>query len=185
MKISKLLTLVAALMLVCAAPAFAAGQSTLVPKISSFDFFVDYSGSMMMSHEKTGKNKMEMTKKLLSAINAKIPALGYEGGLHTFAPSTEIQPVAAWDKASYEKAIKKLNENEDTFARMTPMGTGLQKATYAKAMKRKAAMIMISDGESNLGFRPGGRSQAAAFHQPRPVPARHFHGRQARRSGHP
>lgn len=159
MKIAKLLTLVAALMLVCAAPAFAAGQSTLVPKIASFDFFVDYSGSMMMSHEKTGKNKMEMTKKLLSAINAKIPALGYEGGLHTFAPSTEIQPVAAWDKASYEKAIKKLNENEDTFARMTPMGTGLQKATYAKAMKRKAAMIMISDGESNLGSDPVAEAQ--------------------------
>ncbi len=154
MKIAKLLTLVAALMLVCAAPAFAAGQSTLVPKIASFDFFVDYSGSMMMSHEKVGKNKMELTKKLLSAINAKIPALGYEGGLHTFAPSTEIQPVAAWDKASYEKAIKKLNENEDTFARLTPMGTGLQKATYAKAMKRKAAMIMVSDGESNLGSDP-------------------------------
>lgn len=154
MKFSKILTLVAALMLVCAAPAFAAGQSTLVPKIASFDFFVDYSGSMMLKHEKVGKNKMELTKKLLSAINAKIPALGYEGGLHTFAPSTEIQPVAAWDKASYEKAIKKLNENEDTFARMTPMGTGLQKATYAKAMKRKAAMIMISDGESNLGSDP-------------------------------
>lgn len=154
MKIAKLLTLVAALMLVCAAPAFAAGQSPLVPKIASFDFFVDYSGSMMMSHAKTGKNKMEMTKKLLSAINAKIPALGYEGGLHTFAPSTEIQPVALWDKASYERAIKKLSENEETFARLTPMGPGLHMASHAKAMKRKAAMIMISDGESNQGSDP-------------------------------
>ncbi|HEU6438660.1 MAG TPA: OmpA family protein [Nitratidesulfovibrio sp.] len=154
MKFSKILTLVAALMLVCAAPAFAAGQSTLVPKIASFDFFVDYSGSMMLKHEKAGKNKMEMTKKLLSAINAKIPALGYEGGLHTFAPVSEMQPVAAWDKASYEKAIKKLNENEDTFARMTPMGPGFDKATYTKSMKRKAAMIMISDGESNQGGDP-------------------------------
>lgn len=156
MKFARYLALLAALVFACATSAVAAApEKVLVPKISSFDFFVDYSGSMAMQYAKVGKDKIVVAKEIMSAINAKIPALGYKGGLHTFAPSSEIVAQGPWDRAGYEKGIKSLKTDFDIFGRMTPMSEGFEKAVpFVQNMQRKAAVILISDGEANVGLAP-------------------------------
>lgn len=154
MKFGRFLALAAAMVLALSVSAFAA-ETQLVPKIASFDFLVDYSGSMMLKHQQVGKDKIEVAKAVMQRVNAKIPALGYAGGLHTFAPSSEIAAQGPWDKAKYEKSIGSLKNNFDIFGRLTPMGDGIgQFGSVAKDMKRKAAVIIVSDGESNKGEDP-------------------------------
>ncbi len=164
MKFARYLALLAALVFACASSALAASpEKVLVPKISSFDFFVDYSGSMAMKHAKLGKDKIVVAKELMTAINAKIPALGYKGGLHTFAPSSEVIAQGPWDRVGYEKGIKSLKSNFDIFGRLTPMSQGFEKALpYVQNMQRKAAVILISDGEANVGMDPVTAAKAVA-----------------------
>lgn len=164
MKVVRHLALLAALVFACATGAFAASTDTvMVPKIASFDFVVDYSGSMAMTHSGTGQEKMDMAKEILRGINSKIPDLGYKGGLHTFAPTTQIIPVETWNRASYAKGINTLKTDYDIFGRLTPMSSGLEKfAPLAQSMPRKAAIILVTDGMANVGGSPLDAARAIA-----------------------
>jgi len=124
-------------------------------KVESFDFVVDYSGSMMMSYPKLKKVKIEVAKTLMIAINDRIPSLNFDGGLHTIAPASTIVPQGAWDRGALARGVTKIRSNFDIVGRMTPMGDGLKAhdSTFA-GMKRKAAVILFSDGDNNRGSDP-------------------------------
>ncbi|MCL1985886.1 MAG: OmpA family protein [Betaproteobacteria bacterium] len=145
----------AALVLGSAFAAMAAPLANCSKKVESFDFVVDYSGSMMMSYPKLKKVKMEVAKSLMLSINDKIPSLNYDGGLHTVAPASTILPQGVWDRAALAKGVAKLRSNFDIVGRLTPMGDGLKahEGTFA-GMKRKAAVIFFSDGDNNRGSDP-------------------------------
>jgi OOP family OmpA-OmpF porin len=64
-------------------------------------------------------------------MNAMIPELGYMGGLNTAAPAGEIQALAPYAAASYGESIAKLP---------TLIGA-----------KGRNAVIILSDGQENLG----------------------------------
>jgi len=144
-----------ALVLGSALAAMAAPLANCSKKVESFDFVVDYSGSMMMSYPKLKKVKIEVAKSLMISINDKIPALNYDGGLHTVAPASTIVPQGAWDRAALAKGVLKLRSNFDIVGRLTPMGDGFNAhANMFTAMKRKAAVILFSDGDNNRGMDP-------------------------------
>jgi OOP family OmpA-OmpF porin len=132
----------------------------MVPKVASFDFLVDYSGSMMMMNNSGSltadhATKMEIAKAALQRVNDKIPALNYAGGMHTFAPVAEILKLGPYNRGSMDEAIKSLKSNLGIFNRLTPMGDNLSalNPTY-NAMARKAAVIMVTDGSANTGLNP-------------------------------
>lgn len=144
------------------APAFSnAAEVEYTPKISSFDFFVDDSGSMMMTHDKLDMPKMEVAKKVLSKINAAIPALNYDASMHLFAPYKEVVPYGPYSKSALEQGIMSVDSEQAIYARRTPMGDGLNMLRpVADQMARKAAVILVSDGESNIGSDPVAQAQA-------------------------
>ena len=47
-----------------------------MPKIQSFDFLLDCSGSMMMRHNHLGRSKFELAKQILRRVNDRIPEPG-------------------------------------------------------------------------------------------------------------
>lgn len=159
MRLLKSFVLAAALMLAISSTAQA---QQLCPnptaKVDSFDFLVDYSGSMMM-HYRDGdivsKEKMEMAKDIMSTVNSKLAHLNYSASLHTFAPYGEVLAQAPYNKEALEAAIKTLRSDHNTFYRMTPMGEGIHMVSPAvQAMPGRSAVIMITDGASNRGIDP-------------------------------
>lgn len=151
MKSVRLLVLAAALVLSYAVAAAAAPVCN--KKIESFDFVVDYSGSMMMQNAQLKKVKMEVAKTALKRVNAAIPALDYYGGLHTISPNGTIIEQGPWNRADMDAGISKLKSNFDTFGRMTSMGDGLQVYTpFFNAMKKPGAVILVTDGDNNRGL---------------------------------
>ncbi|MDR2694921.1 MAG: OmpA family protein [Deltaproteobacteria bacterium] len=143
------------LVLGSALSAVAAPMANCAKKVESFDLVVDYSGSMMMSYPKLKKVKIEVAKSLILSINDKIPALNYDGGLHTIAPASTIVPQGPWDRTALSKGVVKIRSNLDIVGRMTPIGDGFKAhETTLAGMKRKAAVIFFSDGDSNRGMDP-------------------------------
>ncbi len=151
MKSVRLLVLAAALVLSYAVAAAAAPVCN--KKIESFDFVVDYSGSMMMQNAQLKKVKMEVAKTALKRVNAAIPALDYYGGLHTISPNGTIIEQGPWNRADMDAGISKLKSNFDIFGRMTSMGDGLQVyPPFFNAMKKPGAVILVTDGDNNRGL---------------------------------
>lgn len=151
MKSFRILALSLALVLSYAMAAMAA-PATCNKKIESFDFVVDYSGSMMMKNSQLKQDKIIVAKNVLSRINAAIPALDYNGGLHTITPNGVIVPQGPWDRAAMDAGIAKLRSNFQIFGRMTSMGDGMQTyEPFLSSMKRDAAIILVTDGDNNRG----------------------------------
>lgn len=169
MKFFKSFALLAAMTVMFAASAVAAPAGTMIPKINSFDFLVDYSGSMMMKNNSSGmmsktNTKMQLAKEALFRVNQQIPALGYSGSMHTFAPLSEVLPQATYSETSMKQAIDTLKPELDIYGRLTTMGDGIAALTDGyNRMSRKAAVIMVTDGNSNYGSDPV--AQVTALYQ--------------------
>ena len=145
----------AALVLGSAFAAMAAPSANCAKKVEGFDFMVDYSGSMLMSYPKLKKVKLEVAKSLIASINDRMPAQNLDGGLHTVAPASTIVPQGPWNRAALDKSIGKLRSNHDIVGRMTPIGDSFKiHEPMLTSMKRKAAVILFSDGENNRGSDP-------------------------------
>lgn len=132
-----------------------AQASNLVRTVDSFDFLVDYSGSMMMTEKTTGMSKMALAKSVVSKINKAIPDLGYMSSMHTAAPATTLIPYGTWNMAATEMAIDGLSTDMAIFGRQTPLGDGI--ANFAQdysAMARPTAIVIVSDGLNNFGDSP-------------------------------
>ncbi len=142
------------LLFTLALPSFAdAKQMVCGKKINSFDFVVDYSGSMMMNHKVVGSPKIEVAKAALQRVNALIPALDYQGGLHTVAPESTVLAQGPWDRAVMAQAITTLRSDFTVFGRMTPMGDGVASfEPWISSMARNAAIILVTDGGNNRGM---------------------------------
>lgn len=151
MKSFRLLVLTAALVLSYAVAAVAAPACN--KKIDSFDFVVDYSGSMMMQNKQLKQDKIVVAKNVLQRVNAAIPALDYNGGLHTISPNGVIIAQGPWDRNAMSLGIDKLRTGFQIFGRMTSMGNGLQAyEPFISSMKRDAALILVTDGDNNRGL---------------------------------
>lgn len=151
MKSVRLLALTAAVLLSFAVAAVAAPVCS--KKVNSFDFVVDYSGSMMMKNDKMKQDKIEVAKIALKRVNAAIPALDFKGGLHTIAPNGTVIEQGPWNRAAMDSGINTLRSGFATFGRMTNMGDGLQAyEPFLSSMERSAALILVTDGDNNRGM---------------------------------
>ena len=127
----------------------------------SFVFLVDYSGSMMMTHKLYKEEKIDVAKQAMAKINAKLPTLAYNAGLLTFAPKTTTVATGAWDRGAMNKGIWTLRSGQPIFGRMTPAGDDfVAQASTIGGLPGKLAVILLSDGDSNLGRDPVASAQA-------------------------
>lgn len=161
MKLSRSLLLAFALVFAWATVGIAAPAPDCSKKVESFNFLVDYSGSMMLNHKVTKSPKINLAKDLMTRINANIPALDYQGGLYTFAPYTTVVKQGPWNREALTRGIAGLKSTLEPFARFTPMGNGLlAHQDVIKTMPAKAAVLLISDGENNRGIDPVAEARA-------------------------
>ena len=157
MKFSRSIVLAVALVFAWATAGFAAHSVELCDKrIESFNYLVDYSGSMMMNYPDLGKTKMAVAKEVMKRINdVAVPELGYQGGLYTFAPYGAVVNQGPWVRSTLAAGVDSLKDNLETFARFTPMGDGIQAHNgIISQMTPRAAVILVTDGETNRGISP-------------------------------
>ncbi|MDR1946676.1 MAG: OmpA family protein [Desulfovibrio sp.] len=159
--------------------AFAASAMAVQPvacqqaRIQSFDFLLDYSGSMMMFHKQLGENKFKLAKAALKRVNDRIPELGYTGSVNIFGASTvsktsTVVPQQSYNRAAFQKGFDSLKATYEVFARLTPLGDaiqGLAGSLYA-GLPSPSAVILVSDGENNRGVDPVAAAQAAISANP-------------------
>jgi OOP family OmpA-OmpF porin len=142
------------------------------PKVDNFILFVDQSGSMYMEYEKAKVKKMAVAKQILADMNAMIPDLGYGGTLDLFAPFEELQAPVVYNRPAFAAAIQKLKDQQKIFGRQTPMAKGIlsaEEAAVLSGMKGRTAVIMLSDGKSNVGGDPVQAAKETADAHPNAV----------------
>lgn len=156
MKISRSIVLAVALVFAWATAGFAAHTEEICQKrIESFNYLVDYSGSMMMKYKPLGKTKIALAKAIIKRVNDVVPNLGYQGGLYVFAPYGTVVQQGPWDRAALSAGVDTLRDNLEILGRFTPMGNGIQAHNAViQQMTPRAAVILVTDGLSNRGISP-------------------------------
>ena len=159
---NQILILMTGLMVLLLAAGTAGAQDErLVSKVDGFVYFLDHSGSMMMRHADTGQRKVVMAQELLEKMSAKIPALDYQAAMATFAPYKDYVAPGPYDAAGMQATLGGVSTDYAIFGRQTPMGNGLAALEpVAAAMDKPLAVIIVSDGENNLGVDPVAEAQA-------------------------
>ncbi|SKA83551.1 OmpA-OmpF porin, OOP family [Paucidesulfovibrio gracilis DSM 16080] len=149
---------VLALMMAFSTAAFAGKK---VPKVDNFILFVDHSGSMAQKYMGSGAKKIDLAKGMMGKLNDAIPELGYSGAVYTFAPFAGYAQPAPYSTAEVGQAINGLDTDYEVFMRRTPMGNGLIDLDSVLAgLDGKTAVIMVTDGASNIGADPVAQAQA-------------------------
>ena len=140
------------LVVVISVAGVALAEERLVPKIESFIILIDHSGSMFLSDQGAVPTKAKQAKGILSAMNRRIPELGYVGAIQTFPPSKTLIGPEEYNRNSFRGAIENLQEKGKIFGNRTPLGRGIiDLGEVLKEMPRgKTAIIVFSDGEENL-----------------------------------
>ena len=140
------------LIVVISVAGVALAEERLVPKIANFIILVDHSGSMFMTKQGETPTKAKQVKDILSAMNRRIPELGYVGAIQVFPPSKILIGPEKYNRNSFGGAIENLQEKGKIFGNQTPLGRGIVDLGYIlKGMPSgKTAIIIFSDGEENL-----------------------------------
>ncbi|MBU4192560.1 MAG: flagellar motor protein MotB, partial [Proteobacteria bacterium] len=162
MRQSKKLLLLALAAVLTLTFAFATTASAkMVKDVDNFIFFLDQSGSMAQKHKTLDTKKIDMAIETMQAMNKVIPNLDYNASLFLFAPfEAKLQP-GLYNKAAMSNAIGSINTDFDIFNRLTPMGNGLIDLDPVIAgLRGTTALIMFTDGLSNLGADPVAQARA-------------------------
>ncbi len=140
------------LVVVISVAGVALAEERLVPKIENFIILVDHSGSMFLTNQGAAPTKAKQAKDILSAMNRRIPELGYVGAIQVFPPSKTLIGPEKYNRNSFGGAIENLQEKGKIFGNQTPLGRGI--ADLGEVLKDmspgKTAIIIFSDGEENL-----------------------------------
>ncbi|MCJ2165355.1 MULTISPECIES: OmpA family protein [unclassified Pseudodesulfovibrio] len=150
----KLLLITLAAMLTFSFAFAATANAKMVKKVDNFIIFLDQSGSMAMKNA-DGMKKIEKAVDDIQALNKVIPALNYNSAMYLFAPFAEQCGPKPYNATTLNAAAAAVNENYEIFNRKTPMGVGLAAINPVLGqMSGKTALIIFTDGESNIGSDP-------------------------------
>ena len=143
--------------------AFAAPASAkMVKKADNFIIFLDHSGSMAMKNAAKTKKIVQAVNDVL-AMNKAIPALDYTSGVFLFAPYEEQCAPRPDNPATVAAAVSAVDTEYEIYNRQTPMGNGLQDIDPVLGqLSGKTALIVFTDGESNIGVDPVAVAQSMA-----------------------
>ena len=131
----------------------------VIPKIDNFIILLDQSGSMFIKEQGQAQSKAEMAKKVIAALNERIPELGYKGSLVVFSPDKTLINPTEYNRAMFHQEIQGLPDTGPVFDNRTPLGDAILAldGTLSKSAG-KTAVLIVSDGDRNIG---SGAVQAA------------------------
>ncbi|MCT4533890.1 OmpA family protein [Halodesulfovibrio sp.] len=168
-------TLLIALSLVLFATSVVQAQEYILqPKVASFNFLIDDSGSMMMHEAQTGVKKIVLAKRVMQMINQAMPPFGcMMAAAQTFTPFQPIVGYGPYDPAVMAKAINSITTDKEIRARWTRIGEAFQLLTpMATQMAPKSAVVIATDGVNNMG--PDPIESLMGFYNANPQTCVHF-----------
>ncbi|WP_291322666.1 OmpA family protein [Desulfonatronospira sp.] len=149
------LLLFLAVALLGAQQALAGTRTIIEPKADNFVLHVDNSGSMMFDYKELDQKKSKVARDILLTLNQELPQLDVNFGLYTYGPFKEFLSISPYDKGAFENAVEEIPTDFEIFGRRTPLGGDLLKLSDDLAeLQGDIAVVIISDGESNVGPRP-------------------------------
>ena len=155
MTIKRTLLIALSLVLFAMTSVVQAQEFILQPKVASFNFMIDDSGSMMMHESQTGMKKIVIAKKVLGRINEAIPPLPYCASAETVAPFQPLVAHAPFNPAIMANAINSISTDKPIRARYTNIGDGLlDLIPLAQEMAPTSSVILVTDGANNRGEDP-------------------------------
>lgn len=150
----KLLLFTLAAMLTFSFAFAATANAKMVKKVDNFVLFLDQSGSMAMKNA-DGMKKIEKAQSDMLALNQAIPALDYNSAVALFAPFEVQCAPKPYSEANVAAAVSGVDTDFPIFNRQTPMGNGLADVNpVLSQLSGKTALIIFTDGESNIGSDP-------------------------------
>jgi OOP family OmpA-OmpF porin len=124
----------------------------VLPKVDNFIILVDESGSMFMTDQGKVEAKASVAKKILAALNERIPELGYKGAVTVFSPEATLVGPATFTRDAFGQTIKRLPTDGEIYGNMTPLGNAIASLDPTlSALSGRTAIIIVSDGEKNMG----------------------------------
>jgi len=128
-------------------------EVTVTPKIDNFIVVIDESGSMYLTDQGARPAKAKVGKDIMAALNERIPELGFQGSVTVFAPGRVIIGPTAYNRQSFGQTIDGLPEEGRIFGNRTPLGDAImQREPDLRTSTGKTAMLIVSDGERNVGM---------------------------------
>ena len=154
-KRAKKLMVVSLVMAMSVILAVAVAEARKIPRVDNFVILIDQSGSMFMEHKERKEVKALLVKKMLQAMNQRIPNLGYTAAIQVFSPEETLIGPQVYSRYFFEQEIEKLPEKGQIFGNVTPLGTEIQELDKVMgSFSGKTSVIVISDGEVNKGKDP-------------------------------
>jgi OOP family OmpA-OmpF porin len=125
----------------------------VIPKIDNFIILLDQSGSMFIKEQGKAQSKAEMAKKVVAALNERIPELGYKGSLVVFAPDKTLINPTEYNRAMFNQEIERLPDTGQVFDNQTPLGDAILGLNGVLSKTAgKTAVLIVSDGDKNVGI---------------------------------
>ena len=130
-------------------------EAKKIPRVDNFVILIDQSGSMFMEHKERKEVKAVLVKKMLLAMNERIPELGYTAAIQVFSPEETLIGPQTYSRYFFEQEIQKLPDKGKIFGNLTPLGTEIQALDKIMGgFSGKTSVIVVSDGEVNEGKDP-------------------------------
>ncbi len=128
-------------------------EVTVTPKIDNFIVLFDKSGSMYLTDQGARPAKAKVGKDIMTALNERIPELGYQGAVTVFAPDKVLIGPTAYSRESFGQTIESLPEEGRIFGNRTPLGDAImQRNPDLSKSAGKTVVLIVSDGERNIGM---------------------------------
>jgi OOP family OmpA-OmpF porin len=127
-------------------------EVTLTPKIDNFIVLFDQSGSMFQTEQGKHQAKAKVGKDIMSALNERIPELGYQGSVTVFSPDRSLLGPTTFSRKSFGHTIEGLPEKGRIFGNRTPLGDSIMQLDGLLSRSAgKTSVLIVSDGEKNIG----------------------------------
>ena len=128
-------------------------EVTITPKIDNFIVLSDQSGSMYLTDQGRVEAKAKVAKDILSALNERIPELGYDGSVTVFAPDRSLIGPTEFNRSSFGQTIESMPEKGKIFGNRTPLGDSIMQLDGVLSRSSgKTGVLIVSDGENNIGM---------------------------------
>lgn len=127
-------------------------EVTVTPKIDNFIVLFDQSGSMFLTEQGKHPAKAKVGKDIMSALNKRIPELGYNGSVTVFSPDRSLLGPSKFSRESFGQTIENLPESGRIFGNRTPLGNSIMQLDGMLSKSAgKTSVLIVSDGENNTG----------------------------------
>ena len=157
-QVCRLLVSVMALVLTLSLAIPLMASAEVVKKVDNFIVLLDQSGSMVEGYGDGGQKKFDQAVAAITSFDQAVPELGYMSTVALFAPFKVVSKPTEYKNGSLGAAVagrglpfSDLTSIAEAFDKVDPVIGGLS---------GKTALILFTDGESNVGSDPVARAQS-------------------------